>query len=88
MGLYLNPGARVPFRCQLDRLADSFKKATFIGLPGSCNIERSSVIDRCPHYWQADGDVYARLESEDLYRPMALIVVHGYHQVEVAACAR
>ena len=78
-------GALDPFRCELNRLADGFKEATFIGSTGSCYIESSAVIDRGPHHWQTDSDVYARLESEDLHRPMALIVVHGYHQVEVAA---
>lgn len=66
-------------------MANGFKEAAFIGFSGASYIERRPVINLCPYHWQTDGDVYARLESEDLYRPIALIVVHGYHQVEVAA---
>jgi hypothetical protein len=72
----------------LNGLPNGLNEAAFISFSRSCNIERGAVIDGCPDNGQTDGDVHAGLEPENFDRSMALIVVHGDHQVEVAAlCA-
>ena len=42
------------------------------------------MIDRGPHERQPDGDVDARLEAEDLDRPVSLVVIVRHHQIEIA----
>ena len=73
------------FRRELNRLSNGLKQTAFIGFPGARYVKCSPVIDRRPHHWQTYRDVYAGLQSEHFHRPVALIVIHGDDQVEVAA---
>ena len=43
------------------------------------------MVHRGAHHVQADRDVNPGFQPEDLHRAVALVVVHGHHQVEVAA---
>jgi hypothetical protein len=41
------------------------------------------MIDAGTHHGKADSDIDPRLQAEHLDRTVALIVVHGDHQVKV-----
>ncbi len=49
------------------------------------DIEGRAVIDRCAQDRQADADVDAAIKGEQLHRDVALVVVHGDDDVELAA---
>ena len=61
------------------------KHAALVGLARPRNVECGSVVDRGANHGKANGNIHARFQSQRLDRPVALVVVHGDHQVEVAA---
>lgn len=65
----------------LGRDLDSFAHAVFTSDTLACDIEGCAVIDRGADNRQADADVYAAVEGQQLHGDMALIVVHGHHDV-------
>src|SRR5579872_993004 len=77
--------SRRPLGCQFNSLPDRLEQAPFIGLPCPGNVEGRPVINRCSYYGQPDGDVHTQFKAEDLHRTVALIVIHGNDQIEVAA---
>ena len=66
-------------------MAQGFEEAALVGLAGAGDVESGAVIDGGADHGEADGDVHACLQAEDLYGTMALIVIHGDHHVEIAA---
>src|SRR5438270_4793995 len=75
-------GARL--RRESDGVAKGLDHAALVGLARAGDVECGAVVDGGAHEWKADGDIYPGLEAEDLYRTVALVVVHGDHEVEVA----
>src|SRR5262245_33150603 len=81
----VSPPHRLSMRRETHGLRDGLEQTSFIGLAGARDIEGGAMIDRSSNHRQADGDIDAALDPHHLDRAMALVVVHGHHQIEVAA---
>src|SRR4051812_48717852 len=67
--------------CELDGKLDRLGEAAGIGAPGSGQVERGAVIDRCADERQAERDVHAAAEARVLQHRQSLVVVHGEHRI-------
>src|SRR5262249_17813826 len=76
---------RLSMRRQADGLGDGLEQTFFIGPAGAGDIEGGAMIDGGPNHRQADGDIDAAVDPHHLDRAMALVVIHGHYQIEIAA---
>src|SRR5260370_19844957 len=66
-------------------VAQGFDHAASVGDARARNIERRAMVYRGADDRQPDRDVDARLKAQYLDRPVALVMVHRHHEVEVSA---
>src|SRR5438132_1743127 len=73
------------FRRKRHGVAKRLDHASLVRLPRAGDVECGAVVDRRANERQADRDVHPGFETEDLYRTVALVVIHRDDEVEITA---
>ena len=80
-GLPTSPVRLRSARCEYDSLANCFDHTSSVGSAGTRDVKCGAMVDRRPNDGQTYRDVDASLETENLYWPVTLVVVHGDHSI-------
>jgi hypothetical protein len=64
---------------ELGRVGDGRAEARGVGAAAARDVERGAVVDARAHHREAQRDVHARLQAQDLDGSVALVEVHAVH---------
>src|SRR5471032_1132579 len=81
------PSCLTSTRGQFSALTQGFQQAALVGNALARDVERRAVVNRGADHFQPHRHVDARLQAQHLDRPVALVVIHRHHQVEIATAS-